>query len=109
MDLDEIVTQIRRAFEQFSVEMTNDIFRELDMSLKHMDPSVHWDTMINQINSRLNSWLVNQAYRRKYHGDLSRARMVLECVDHISQIKYWVREIQQIYAPIAWSVYTYRA
>ena len=62
MELDEIVTSLRTAFERFSVNMSDDIFKELDLSLRHMDHDVYWDTAINQINSRLNSWLVQRAY-----------------------------------------------
>ena len=108
MQLDEIIDQLSNAFGRFSADMSNSIFRELGLSLRHLDRNVYWDTVLSQINSRLNSWLVQQAYQNRYPNDLNKARMVLECVEDERFIPCWLNEIRNIYAPIAWEVYSYR-
>ena len=105
MDVNNCVEKLRRVFDRYSPEFTADIFQEVNLSVKRMDNRLHWDTIVTQINSRLNSWLLQQVRLKNYLGDITRARQVLDCVDSEEYVRYWLNDIEREFAPVAWDIY----
>lgn len=105
MDTGQCIQRLKTIFDSYSPDLTEDIFREVNLSVQRTEPPYHWDTVVTQINSRLNSWLLHQVWRKRWTGDITRARLVLECVDHAEYLRYWLADIEREYAPVAWALY----
>ena len=105
MDMINCINKLRWVFDRYSPEFTTAIFQEVNLSVNRMDNRLHWDTIVTQINSRLNSWLLQQVRLKNYQGDITRARQVLDCVDSEEYLRFWISDIEREFAPVAWDIY----
>lgn len=76
---------------------------------RHMPPHeyVPWDTVVNSINSYLNSWLVTNSYNKDFPEPITAARSVLTTIDDEQYMESWLRDIAKYYAPTACQVFLY--
>jgi isoleucyl-tRNA synthetase len=108
MNLTNTIARIFNLIDKYDYALAKTIEKELQNATRDYDDKTHWDSIVSRVNATLNSWLIMEAKARQYPDDIDGARRALNAIDKEMYTTYWLEDIERLWLPVAYDIFTYR-
>ena len=108
MNLTNTIARIFNLIDKYDYALAKTIEKELQNATRDYDDETHWDSIVSRVNATLNSWLIMEAKARQYPDDIDGARRALNMIDKEMYTTYWLEDIERLWLPVAYDIFTYR-